>query len=86
MHEIIGDRIEKLTEVQALLEQELNLSVESTKTDLIETGILDSLLLVDLIMLIESKYGIAVDITQLEFTDFQSIESICEFIERKAVS
>lgn len=70
-------------DVQILLEAELNLTVETAETDLIETGVLDSLLFVDLIMLLESKFNIVVDINEIEFEDFMSVRSICRFVERK---
>lgn len=84
MSEVVEEQSVRVADVQSLLERELNLTVASSDTDLIETGLLDSLLLVDLIMLIESNYGVSVDITQLEFTDFQSVDNICQFIQRNS--
>ena len=84
MSEVVEEQSVRVADVQSLLERELNLTVASPDTDLIETGLLDSLLLVDLIMLIESNYGVSVDITQLEFADFQSVENICKFIQRNS--
>ncbi len=84
MSEVVEEQSVRVADVQSLLERELNLTVASSDTDLIETGLLDSLLLVDLIMLIESNYGVSVDITQLEFTDFQSVDNICQFIARNS--
>ena len=69
-------------EVEEFFSSTLNISVPSADTDLIETGVLDSLLLVDLIMHLEMQHGIVVDIEDLEFENFRSVRSICSFIEK----
>ena len=74
----------RLHEVERMFADKLNVSVPSLDEDLIETGVLDSLLLVELVFLLESDFGIVVDIEDLEFENFRSIRSIAAFIAMNA--
>ncbi len=78
------NQFQQLQEVQALLEAELSIQIETPEMDLIESGVLDSLVLVELIMLLDARYGIAVDINELEFDDFRNVQNLCLFIDRHA--
>jgi acyl carrier protein len=50
-------------------------------TDLIESGLLDSLTLVELIVALEQEFELAIPLDALEIDDFRSIESITAFVE-----
>jgi len=52
-------------------------------TDLLESGLLDSLLLVDLIFHIEEKYGVRFDSDQVIPSNFRSIEDIVSFVQNQ---
>lgn len=65
-----------------LLEKELHLIVPTVATDLFESGSLDSLIFVDLLMLLEREYQITIDMQQIEIEDFQSIESIALYLRK----
>lgn len=58
----------------------LNLEVPSDDTDLIESGLMDSLLLVELLTRLEEQMGISVPIDELEPDDFRSIQTITAFV------
>lgn len=64
-------------------ETKLNLVVPSVDTDLFETGGLDSLTFVELLLELEREYGVKVDLEDLELGNFQSIASIAGFIAQR---
>jgi acyl carrier protein len=65
--------------VEVFLEQ-LNVIVADPDTDLIEEGLLDSLMLVELIVYLEEHYGIAVALDDLELDHFRSLRRLTQFI------
>ena len=73
---------QKLTELFA---KKLNLEVSSVDTDLVETGLLDSLALVELLAQLEETFGISVSTDDLELENFRSIASIAGFVARRTM-
>ena len=71
---------QKLTELFA---KKLNLEVSSVDTNLVETGLLDSLALVELLAQLEETFGISVSTDDLEFENFRSIASIAGFVAQR---
>jgi acyl carrier protein len=71
----------KLTELFA---RKLNLDVPSVDTDLVGTGLLDSLTLVELLAQLEETFGFSISAGDLELEDFRSVASIAEFLARRA--
>jgi acyl carrier protein len=71
---------QKLTELFA---KKLNLEVSSVDTDLVGTGLLDSLALVELLAQLEETFGISVSTDDLEFENFRSIASIAGFVAQR---
>lgn len=74
--------------VAELFKQQLNINVPGRETDLIEEGLIDSLMLVELIMHLERQYGITVAFEDIDLENFKSIKAIEEYIagRTKAVS
>jgi len=64
----------------SLFASKLNIQVPTPDTDLLGTGMLDSLALVDLLMHLEQEFNIQISLDSLEIDTFRSIESIAEFI------
>ena len=58
----------------------LNLEVGSIDTDLLDSGLMDSLVLVEFLTLLEEQMGIVVPIENLEPDDFRSIRRITAFV------
>jgi acyl carrier protein len=52
---------------------------------LMSTGIMDSFALVAVISLVEAKVGHEIDPADLTFENFDSLDSICAFVERAHV-
>ena len=62
------------------LAEVLHVDVPSPETDLIRTGRLDSVGLVDLLLRLERHYGVRVDMEDLEIDQFRSLGSIATFV------
>jgi acyl carrier protein len=71
---------QKLTELFA---SKLNLEVSSIDTDLVGTGLLDSLALVELLAQLEETFGVSISADDLELENFRSITSIAGFVARR---
>jgi acyl carrier protein len=67
-------------EVQRLFRETLNVEVPSLDTDVIETGLLDSLALVELLAAIEEQFQIQLPLDGLEVESFRTVETIAAFI------
>jgi acyl carrier protein len=71
---------QKLTELFA---RKLNLEVSSIDTDLVGTGLLDSLALIELLAQLEETFGVSISTDDLELENFRSITSIAGFVARR---
>jgi len=67
-------------QVSALFSEKLNLDVASVETDLIETGLLDSLALVELLAQLEESFDVSISTDDLEIENFRSIDNIARFL------
>ncbi|MBA3754408.1 MAG: acyl carrier protein [Nitrospira sp.] len=65
-----------------LFRNKLELDVSSAETDLMETGMMDSLLFVELVFHLEKEFAITVTLDNLELEYFRSIVSIAAFVEQ----
>jgi acyl carrier protein len=60
--------------------EKLLVEVQDPETDLIEAGLLDSLMFVDLLLHLERELQVAVTLDTLELDNFRSVRRIVEFI------
>jgi D-alanine--poly(phosphoribitol) ligase subunit 2 len=58
----------------------LNIEVPSEDTDLFESGLLDSLTFVELLVQVEEQMGVTVTLENLEPDNFRSIRRIATFV------
>jgi acyl carrier protein len=58
----------------------LSIQVPSVETDLVETGLLDSLALVELLFAIEQRFGVDLSLGELDIENFRSVERIAAFL------
>ena len=72
-----------LQQIATLFTEQLHLEVSSPETDLIDTGILDSLKFVELMMQLEQRFGTRVELNDLEPDNFRTLRRIAEFIEQR---
>lgn len=71
-------------ELIELFARKLNLEAPSIDADLVGTGLLDSLALVELLALLEETFGVSISTDDLELENFRSIATIAEFVMRHA--
>jgi methoxymalonate biosynthesis acyl carrier protein len=69
-------------ELTAFFRETLSVDVGGDGDDLIESSRLDSLGLVELLFFLEQRFGVRVDVEQLDLNDFRSVEAICRMVER----
>ena len=62
----------------------LHLDVPAFDTDLFDTGVLDSLAFVELLLQLEREFGVTTSVDDLEVENFRSIDSIAEFVVSRA--
>lgn len=58
----------------------LNLEIASPELDLFETGVLDSLAFVDLMLHLEQEFGRKIALEDVEIENFRSIQRIAAFL------
>jgi acyl carrier protein len=80
----MNDTLALQQQVTALFAEKLNLDVASAETDLIETGLLDSLALVELLAQLEESFDVSISTDDMEIENFRSIASIAMFVMRRA--
>ncbi|HUJ72761.1 MAG TPA: acyl carrier protein [Verrucomicrobiae bacterium] len=75
--------VELACEVQAVLSEKLMVQVASPDTDLLETGVLDSLTAVQLLLHLEERFGFKVAMEEVEIEDLRSIRALGRLIGRQ---
>ncbi len=76
----MADRAGVERRIARLFETQLSVRVPSAETDLFETGALDSLGFVDLLLKLEEEFAITAPLADLELDTFRSIAGIAEFV------
>jgi acyl carrier protein len=69
--------------IRRIFHEALNVEVPSAETDLFETGALDSLGFVELLVRLEQELGTSIAIEELDLADFRSIERMAAFLDRE---
>jgi acyl carrier protein len=77
----MGSMIESLVqELQTLFRETLNIDVPSVDADLIESGLLDSLQIVQLLLHIESDLGYRIALDEIDLDDLRSVARLARVI------
>jgi methoxymalonate biosynthesis acyl carrier protein len=66
--------------VQRIFVEALNIQVPSEDTDLIESGYIDSLALVELLFAIEREFSVSVPLDELDIDNFRNLRRISELV------
>jgi acyl carrier protein len=66
-----------------LFAEKLHVEVPSVETDLIDTGLVDSLTFVEFLAQLEAGFGVQVSLEDLEIDRFRTISRIARFIATK---
>ncbi len=67
--------------VQRLFVETLNMSAPAPDADLIESGVLDSLALVELLFSLEREFGVTIPLEELDIDSFRTVESIARLVD-----
>ena len=76
----MSDHTELCDKVAAIFADALHLEVPGYDADLIETGILDSLQLVELLLHLEGRFSITVPLEEIDLDAFRSIRRIAQLV------
>ena len=68
--------------VARVLRDDLHLDVPSPEFDLVESGLLDSMALIDLVHRLEQVLGVRLDLETLDLEDWRSVRRIASLLER----
>jgi acyl carrier protein len=68
--------------VVRIFRDKLDIEVSSSATDLLETGMIDSLKFVDLVYNLEQEFGITMSMESLEVDQFRTIADIVLLVSR----
>ncbi len=72
--------------ILAILRDELHLEVADADADLLASGVLDSLALVDLLVRLETRVGVAISLERVELEDLRNVRGIAGLVERERAS
>jgi len=70
-------------QISALFAEKLHRQVPSVDTDLIDTGLVDSLTFVEFLAQLEQEFGVQVSLEDLEIDRFRTIARIARFVAAK---
>ena len=71
-------------QISALFAEKLHRQVPSFDTDLIDTGLVDSLTFVEFLAQLEQEFGVQVSLEDLEIDHFRTVTRIAAFIATKS--
>ena len=83
------DRMTDISIQQSLLQffrDRFDVEPPSTGADLIEAGILDSLMLIELVVYIEEQFQVATELDDLEMDNFLTIDDMARFVAARRPS
>ena len=72
------------TAVRHFFVDTLTIDVSDDSEDLIQSGRLDSLALVEVLFFLEQRFGVRTVIEELDLDDYRSIDAICRTVNSKA--
>ncbi len=67
-------------ELAVMFAQDLHIDVPTPETDLLATGRLDSVAVVELLLQLEKRFGLRVEMEDFEIDHFRSLATIATFI------
>ncbi|HEX6320330.1 MAG TPA: phosphopantetheine-binding protein [Burkholderiales bacterium] len=73
-----------IDELSALFDEALHIEVPSPDTDLIDSGLLDSLQLVQLLLQIEERMGARIPLDEVELDDLRSVGRLARVVAQRS--
>jgi len=71
---------DSINRVSKIFAERLLVEVENPETDLLDSGLLDSMLFVELLLNLEDEFGFQVAMESLDMENFRSISRIAEMV------
>ena len=78
--EPMRDAVALIYRLQALFAEQFHIDVPSADTDLLESGLLDSLRLVELLLLLEQDFGVHIPLESIAIDDLRTLARLAEVI------
>ena len=76
----MATEIDLQKQISQLFLEKLNLEVPSSDTDLLATGVMDSLHFAELLVHFEHEFGIIISLDDIELDNFRTIQSMANLI------
>ena len=77
------DPLDKLQQqITDIFAERFETRLESLQVDLLETGLVDSVKIVELVLEIEQRFGVSLPFEELEIEDFRTVPRLAERIAR----
>lgn len=76
----MNDTTRLIERVGTLFADTFHIAVPSPQTDLLDTGILDSFQMVELIFQLEQHFGLRVDIDRIDLEELRTLERIARLV------
>jgi acyl carrier protein len=73
-------------QITHLLSERVHVEAPSVDTDLMESGLLDSLTLVELMSSLEEQFNIRISFEEIEIDNFRSVRRIAEFVSQRSTA
>jgi acyl carrier protein len=72
-------------QVAEMIRRRLHIEMDDPSIDLFDTGLVDSLGLIELLVGLESEFGIRIGTGELDIDDFRSIERIATYLMDRTI-
>lgn len=69
--------------IMAFLRERFGVEPRSADANLIEDGILDSMMFVDLVVFIEERFGVVAELDDLEIDNFATVAGMARFVTER---
>jgi len=69
-------------QIRAIFSTQLSIELPDDDADLLDTGLIDSLTMVDLLAHLETNYGFTVVMDELDIEYFRDLKSIAQYVQR----
>jgi acyl carrier protein len=66
--------------ITAFLRERFGVELPEADANLIESGVIDSMMFVDLIVFIEERFGVVAELDDLEIDNFATVASMARFV------
>lgn len=75
-----------IQQIRSIFSTQLSIEIADEDTDLLDTGLIDSLTMVDLLAHLESNYGFTVVMEELDVEYFRNLKSIARYVQQSCES